>query len=170
MNNCLMCGDYKGSEDSHCFSITHLKATTEHLYRKRKEKGVMTTKDQINLENELSKCRKRLELGTFDCGNDDCEFHSNDLDVVIAHEKNCIGFVRDWATPIKKNVALVCAECGYEVMNNGQKMSPKYLMNRHKKTCAEKITKNLSKAIINELKFKTNNDLKKILQFAKQLK
>ena len=156
MNHCTYCNiDYKDKRHKH--TATHLTNEYRTFLSQRLDKNDSNYQER---ENAITEYREEKEHGHYACIN--CNFEVDKLTEMLKHEEKCLGLKVDKSIQIFN--FLECAECGYKIQINGQKMKPKYMMNAHKKTCGDKVKKNRIKIIKQSLNNLDNSLINEIFK------
>ncbi len=168
MNHCQFCNipvadETRNKEEyiKHHQSLTHLTNEYRSHLLNRKNKDKMSIEKWQERESRISEHKEYLEDSEFECPN--CPFTSDEADSMLKHEEECMG-LRVVVKEEEIYPFIKCNDCGQKFFDRGQKMKPKYLLNRHKKNCARMMVKNSKKRLKSWLDENDNvNILKKML-------
>ena len=146
----------------HSFTATH-KANEFNFYNKKKIEKDYTNDEWKDVMTFVANYKDYLEDGYYECI--ECEKQFTDMNVMLDHEVQCFG-ARPLILPTIDSAiksTLSCSDCGKQFHDRGQKMKPKYLLNRHRKVCHLTIHKVLINSINSKLKDVDINKLKDIM-------
>ncbi len=168
MNHCQFCNIPVADETrnlleykKHHTSFTHLTNEYRTHLLSRKNKEETNQEEWQTREASIQDYKDLVEMEDLNCPN--CPFHCDEAETMLKHEEECMG-LRVVVKEEEVYPFIKCNDCGQKFFDRGQKMKPKYLLNRHKKNCARTMVKNGKKRLKSWLDSNDNvNILKKML-------
>jgi len=168
MNHCQFCNIPVADETrnlleykKHHTSFTHKTNEYRTCLLNRKNPNKQSLEEYRHREERIEDYRDMVNDGNIECPS--CHFTTDEAETMLIHEEECMG-LRVVVKEEEIYPFIKCNDCGQKFFDRGQKMKPKYLLNRHKKNCARMMVKNGKKRLKSWLDSNDNvNILKKML-------
>jgi len=93
----------------------------------------------------------------------ECKKSFSNKDDLLRHELVCFNISKIDDSTLFKSIE--CEKCGKQFLDKGQKMNPKYLLNRHYKKCKFNTRKNIITNIHKKIDLMDDDELKLLLNF-----
>lgn len=153
--NCGYCDTTYKNKRMHQTSLTCQTNEVNHYLLQRKNGD---DSDFVTRESVIDNYNEYIRESQFNCPQ--CSFEATDKDTMLKHEESCMDLKVATVESVYKS--LTCEDCGYEIEMKGQKMKPKYMMARHKKTCGKMNMKRQTAYIKKHLSEATPEQVKEI--------
>ena len=158
--NCGYCNTTYKNKRMHQTSLTCQTNEANHylLQRKNGDDSEFQTREAV-----IDNYNDYIRESEFKCP--ECNFEATDKDAMLQHEESCMGLKVITVQSVYKSI--VCEDCGYKVEMKGQKMKPKYMMSKHKKTCKQNRRKRVTKYINQYIANATEDEVYKLFNYIK---